>query len=489
MKEKIKFLMEKGYFLDPELLDCLDESSFELINKHLKPEEGTLLNKNLIEELKEKYLKKEETNESINKSKNNIKIIKNYEDSLKKIDVFDFIDHYKIRYHFLSKILQTRLELSDVISINRTFGKMERDKVSLIGLVYSKQITKNGNIILEIEDLTGSMKVLINCNKEELFSKAKDIVVDEVIGVVGNLGNKIVFVNDLFFPDVKMNGSEMKKSEKEEYIAFISDMHIGSKMFLEGEFIKFIKWLNGETGSSDQKNIAKSVKYLFIVGDIVDGIGVYPGQDEELNILDIKEQYTKCAELLSEIRGDLNIIICPGNHDAKRLAEPQPVFDENLAEELYKLPNLTLVTNPSVINVGSYLDFPGFDVLLYHGFSFDYYIDQIESIRFGGGYDRGDLVMKFLLQKRHLAPSHTSTLFVVDPNTDDLIIDTIPDFFVTGHLHKSSISHYGKTTLVCGSCWQSRTAFQDKVGHHPEPCRVPIVNLKTRDVKVMKFCE
>jgi len=490
MKEKIKFLMDQGYFLDPEIINYLDNPTFDLINKYLEPRNGTILNKNLIDELKLKYLKKEDINlKNNNILDDDIKIVKIYEESMKKIEVLDFIEHYKLRYNFLSKILQSRLELSDVISISRTFSKMERDRVALIGIVYDKQITKNGNIMLEIEDLTGSMKVLINNNKQEMFEKAKDIVMDEVIGIVGSMGNKIVFANDLFFPEVTLNGSEMKKSINEDYIAFISDIHVGSKMFLEEEFLKFIKWLNGESGSSEQKKIAKSVKYLIIAGDIIDGIGVYPGQEQELEILDIKGQYDKCAELLNKIRKDIKIIISPGNHDAIRLAEPQPIFDKIYAEELYKSPNITLVTNPSVVNVGSYEGFSGFDILLYHGFSFDYYIDQIESIRFGGGYDRGDLVMKFLLQKRHLAPSHTSTLFVVDPKKDDLIIDKIPDFFISGHLHKSNISHYGKTTMICGSCWQSRTAFQDKVGHHPEPCRVPIINLKTRDVKLMKFCE
>jgi DNA polymerase II small subunit len=490
MKEKIKFLMEKGYFLDPEIIDYLDESTFNLIDKYLEPKEGIVLNKNIINELKTKYLVKSKI---IPKTENiiddDVKIIKNYEDSMKKIEVADFVDHYKLRYNFLSKVLQSRLELSDVISINRTFSKMVRDRVSLIGMVYDKQITKNGNIILEIEDLSGSMKILINNNKKEMFEKAKNIVMDEIIGIVGNMGTKIVFANELFFPEITLNGSEMKKSNNEDHIAFISDIHIGSKMFLEKEFLKFIKWLNGESGSSEQKKIAKSVKYLMIAGDIIDGIGIYPGQDEELNILDIKGQYDKCAELLSKIRKDIKIIISPGNHDATRLAEPQPIFDETLAEGLHQIPNITLITNPGVVNVGSYEGFSGFEVLIYHGFSFDYYIDQIESIRFGGGYDRGDLVMKFLLQKRHLAPSHTSTLFVVDPKKDDLIIDNIPDFFISGHLHKSSVSHYGKTTMISGSCWQSRTAFQDKVGHHPEPCRVPVVNLKTRDVKLMKFCE
>ena len=265
--------------------------------------------------------------------------------------------------------------------------------------------------------------------------------------------------------------------------------YVGSKMFLENQFLDFIKWINGETGSSEQKEMAKSVKYLFVIGDIVDGIGIYPNQEKELNVFDLKEQYKLCADLLSMIRKDVQIFICPGNHDAIRLAEPQLAFDKELAESLYNLKNTTLVSNPSMINIGSYNGFSGFDVLLYHGYSFDYYIDQIESIRFGGGYDRGDLVMKFLLQKRHLAPSHGSTPIIIDIDEDNLIIDKVPDFFASGHIHKTSISNYGKTTMISGSCWQSRTSFQDKVGHHPEPGRVPIINLKTRDVKLMKFCD
>nr|MBA4405165.1 DNA polymerase II [Nanoarchaeum sp.] len=248
-------------------------------------------------------------------------------------------------------------------------------------------------------------------------------------------------------------------------------------------------WLNGESGSSEQKQVAMAVKYLIIVGDIVDGVGVYPGQEEELSIKELSQQYDKLSEYLKQIRNDIKIVICPGNHDAIRLSEPQPLFDKTLAKSLWELPNVFLVTNPSVVNIGSYDSFSGLNILLYHGYSFDYYIDQVDSIRNNGGYDRADLVMKFLLQKRHLAPSHTSSLFVVDPIRDHMIIEEIPDIFASGHIHKSSVSQYGKTTMICGSCWQATTKFQEKVGHHPEPCRVPIVNLKTREVKVLKFME
>ena len=70
---------------------------------------------------------------------------------------------------------------------------------------------------------------------------------------------------------------------------------------------------------------------------------------------------------------------------------------------------------------------------------------------------------------------------------DQLVIEQVPDFFVTGHIHKSKAAAYRNVTMICGSCWQSRTAFQEKVGHNPEPARVPVLNLQTRKFKLLKF--
>jgi len=41
--------------------------------------------------------------------------------------------------------------------------------------------------------------------------------------------------------------------------------------------------------------------------------------------------------------------------------------------------------------------------------------------------------------------------------------------------------------MISGSCWQAKTSFQEKLGHEPEPARVPLVNLKTREIKILKF--
>ena len=47
--------------------------------------------------------------------------------------------------------------------------------LSIIAIVSNKSITKNKNIILEVEDLTGKIKLLINQNKVAIFEKGKEM--------------------------------------------------------------------------------------------------------------------------------------------------------------------------------------------------------------------------------------------------------------------------------------------------------------------------
>jgi DNA polymerase II small subunit len=413
-------------------------------------------------------------------------VLKNYKDKDIKITVQTFVDHYRVRYKFLRKILQSRQDLSDAISIDRIKNRRKGDKISTIGLIYSKDYTKNKHVLLELEDITGSLKCIIMNNKEELFNLSKDLVCDEVIGIKGTVADGLVFIDEVYFPDVPLD-EPIKKGQNDENVAFISDVQIGSKKFLRKSFMKFIKWINGNEGTLKQKKEALKIKYLFVVGDVVDGVGIYPGQESDLEIKDISDQYSECAKLFSKIRKDIQIIFSPGNHDAVRLAEPQPVFEKSLSEDLWKMENVTMVTNPALVNVCATKNFEGLDVLMYHGFSFDFYVNQLDNIRNKGGYDNICGLMKLLLQKRHMAPSHNSNLSIIDPEEDYMIIDKVPDIFVTGHVHKAKLGQYGKTTLISSSCWQDKTEYEEKLGHSPEPGRVAIINVKTRETKFMKF--
>lgn len=418
--------------------------------------------------------------------KSNIKITFSYDEESKKRSIQDFIGFYNSRFEIIKNMLKNRRELQSISSINRIKAKRDRESVSLIGMVMSKQTYKSGNLGLTIEDSTGSITVLINKSKRELYNIAKDIVLDDIIGVSGTSGNNIVFANNILLPDIPLN-KELKKSPEEGYMIVLSDFHIGSNNFLEEEFNRFLDWIQGNVGNEKQKELASKIKYIFILGDLVDGIGIYPGQSEELVIKDIYEQYQVCADYLKKIPSHIQLIIIPGNHDAMRLAEPQPQLYKDLAAPIWELSNVTLLSNPSYVNIHSSENFSGFDILMYHGYSFTHYADVVESIRMKGGVDRADLIMKFLLQRRHLAPSHTSNLFIPDESKDSLVINKVPDFFLTGHLHKSVVANYRNTTMICGSCWQAKTEFMEKVGVHPEPAKVPIVNLQTREVKVLRF--
>lgn len=405
-----------------------------------------------------------------------------------KRDVNKFVSHFKARYESLKRILLNRQELQDSISITRLARKQEGEAVSIIGLVLDKKETKNGNVKVTIEDPTGTIDALITKTRQEAFDTAKDLVLDEVIGISGVMGNKILFSNSLYLPDIPVS-HELKKSKDESYAVFISDIHFGIKNFLRDDFMKFVMWLKEEYGTEQQRETARKVKYLFITGDVVEGVGIYPGQEEDLEIKDIYQQYEEATKYLSMIPQRIKIIICGGNHDAMRISEPQPQFDPKISKGFYEIPNMVIVSNPAMVNIHSSEDFPGFDVLMYHGFSFPYFADNVTSLREKGGIARCDLIMKFLLQRRHLAPSHNSNLYVPNEEYDPLVIENIPDLFISGHIHQITVGNYRNISLINSSCWVVQSEDNAKRGIIPHPAKIPIMNLKTREVKIMNFLD
>jgi len=472
----IQDFLEKGYLLSPDLEDEIDKKFLEEINKKVRTANKPLIiNKdlhkvirktktqininwmefersralmekgkngkvyetfldimeyNIDEEKKEKLdtmleeiKKPEDILELTNGDgiEHNVIVLENYKEDAKKRDVQDFVAYFKARYNSLKEILQNRSDLQNVMSINRLTGKNKVPKAEIIGMIIEKRMTKNGCVSITVEDPTGQITAIINKDKHELLQLAKNLVTDEVIGIKGGLSGQVIFVNEILTPDVPLT-KEIKKAQDEAYAVFISDIHIGSNLFLLKDFMRFIEWINGKSGNKEQKEAARKTKYIFIVGDIVDGVGIYPEQDKELAIKDIREQYEKAAELLSLIRNDIKIIICPGNHDALRISEPQPALNKDMADNLIKMSNVIMVSNPALVNIHSSKDFPGFDILMYHGYSFDYYASNVDYIRTGGGYDKPELIMRFLLQKRHLAPTHGSNLYIPD-NKKDMMKD------------------------------------------------------------------
>lgn len=519
-EEILKFFMRKGFLLDNEMLnfflqlqdketadkivDKIKTLSSEriitksLIDKNLngmrdvfssleekkkKIVERFFVNLNLsIEIKKERFLEVGLESENggedeagrLEEVANHLKIILPYITPPKKLKVEDFIRYFRNRYTEMKEILQERTELNNLTSLDRISG--QRQGVSVIVFVSDKRVTKNKNILLEIEDLTGRGLALINQNKPELYEKAKDILLDEVVGLRCSGSREMLFVNDIIYPNAAI--AEKKKADREVYALFTSDLHVGSDRFFEENFLKFIDFINGKLNHKEE---VKKIKYLFLTGDNVDGIGVFPGQENHLYIKDIKEQYEKLASLLKKIRKDIRIIMCPGQHDAVRVAEPQPAIEEFFAPELYKISSLTLVTNPCYVTLQE-----GFSVLMYHGAGFHGVINDIESLRIANAHDSPTRVVKELLKRRHLAPTHSNVTYIPGEK-DSLMIRKIPDIITTGELHKPEVDSYNNILIIANSCWQDITPYEEKMGNHPDPCKASMLNLKTREIKILDF--
>ena len=374
----------------------------------------------------------------------------------------NLIAYFKSRYEKLSNILSKRPELRNFTKIADIDESQE--SLSLILMVREIRTSKNGHKIVEFEDDTGNISILFSNNNEELFAEAEKLVRDEVIGVIANKSKDSGFA----FGQQIINPGVLSVPEKEMDfgIVFLSDVHIGSLTFLEDAFQRFIDWINCEFGTEEQRRIAEDVKYLVIGGDIVDGIGVYPNQEKELAIKDITQQYNEAARFLGNIRSDIKIIIAPGNHDASRVAEPQPAVPEEYAKALYELDNVEFISNPGVVSLD------GIKVLIYHGRSFDDLVMAVKQFT----HERNDLLMEELLQKRHLAPIYGERTPLASELEDYLVIDEVPDVFHTGHVHINTYKRFKGIHLINSGTFQTQTEFQKIYNIEPTPAEVPVLH-------------
>jgi DNA polymerase II small subunit len=165
----------------------------------------------------------------------------------------------------------------------------------------------------------------------------------------------------------------------------------------------------------------------------------------------------------------------PGNHDAVRLAEPQPA----LPEEIRKL------FDPSVMFVGNpcYLQIEGRTILAYHGRSMDDFVSSVRNLKYS---EPGD-IMREMLRRRHMAPIYGGKTAIAPEQKDYLLIDRVPEIFVTGHVHACAIGEYRGIKLINASAWQSQTAFQRMHNQMPDPAKVPMIHLGTGEVWIEDF--
>lgn len=376
----------------------------------------------------------------------------------------DFQRYFEHRFQTLGNMIRNRREMRGSLQISKAKRKMSEMK--FICIVNNVRSTKGGHTMIEVEDGSDVVTVLV----PNTANGGSNLVPDEVIGVIGKPGknNDLIIAERIFRPDIpgkkRFSGCDDPISA-----AFVGDIHVGSNAFMQDKWDKFMKWLN----NGDE--ISSSIKYMVMPGDMVDGIGIYPRQEEELLIHDIYEQYEELARLLEAVPDHIRIVISPGNHDAVRPAEPQPALPNNITKLLPS--EITFVGNPSTVLLH------GVEVLIYHGKGIDDFISTVPSLT----YENPLASMIEMLNKRHVAPTYGGKTPIAPEKEDYLIIDTVPDIFVTGHVHWVGVDEYKGVRLINASAWQTQTAYQKMRNIDPIPAMVPIVNLQTGRARIKEF--
>ena len=378
-----------------------------------------------------------------------------------------FVSLFNDRFTTLSRLVRRNPSMRDAGPLSALNPDEENQA---IGMIAEIQNYPNGRTKVVLEDTDNRINIML---KEE-EGNPLNLLNDEVIGVSGKLNRQgnLLYVNS---PIVRPHLGRYRESARSEepYIAlFISDIHLGSGTFKENEWNKFISWLNGEVDY--HKEWIPDPGYLVIAGDAVDGIDSYPGQEEDLSITDVWEQYSTLSKSISKIPHEIQTVIMPGNHDAVRLMEPQLPLPDKVIKDFGD--NLTFTANPVLLNLA------GVQVLCYHGKS----LDDLVSLR-DLTYDNPMSMMKELLNRRHLAPIYGAKTPLAPEKQDHMLIREVPDIFVTGHVHSFGIERYNGVLMLNPGTWQAQTDYQKMMGFQPQPCRAVAVNLQTFDTQVLDF--
>jgi len=372
------------------------------------------------------------------------------------------------RFNKLKQIMSDRPESKKVKDIESVKSVTKNDdELYVWGLVTDRKSDRNITKIT-VEDPTSSMEIVVF--EGDLKDAADTLLMDQfAMFKIVPAKNGGFFAKDIILPDIPEHTTNRSKTET--YAVFLSDLHVGSKFFMEEELSEFIKWIS----SADP--IARKIRFVVIGGDLIDGVGVFPGQDKVLDQLTTEDQLQKTFEVLDKIPKHIKVFLISGNHDAGRKALPQPAIPKMYNSELWDRENFFMLGNPSMVSLN------GVKVLMYHGQS----IDDVVRTTPGVSYDKPAAVMRHFLKARHMSPIYGSRTPIAPETEDMMVIDDVPDIFHSGHVHFVGLDMYKGVLIVNSGAWQRQTDFQESVGITPTPGMAIIVNLQTMKVYQKDF--
>ncbi len=354
------------------------------------------------------------------------------------------------RYEQLSTILKNNIkEQTPLLKQNLTKEQIPKDiNGILIGMVQDTRVLTTNKFVIQLEN--PKSEILTRCvmvQDSESFPGYRDILRDSVVGIIGVLPKNFQggYITAFWGKDIirpSFQQKEFRATTDSHKILFVSDIHFGSQNFVRSVFAKLIKFLTLNDLDSQFQKLASEISTLMIVGDLVEGVGLFPDQRSAILYHSLQTQYEGLSVLLRDIPKNINIIVIPGEHDATQIPNPQPAIDKKIAKTLLELPNLKSFGNPIRISIEN------MSILAFHGqknevlFEKHFHLDPINPI----------IGIQHLLEYRHLYPEYGSFNPIAPYKRDYLVIDEIPDVVVSGHFHQAHFNEYkGVKIITCGS--------------------------------------
>lgn len=487
-KEIIEYCNSRNQFIDKESIELLEKEEHwkTIVKQIIEPlisaklvSEKLLKHDSKLGNVKEEVVIKKTVFKALAKETDaNFRVMEEYEVTNKSYSegkIKDFLNYFNDKYEFLQGLLTHRVGFSPK-SLDKIKGLQKYAEIDIIGMVVKKWISKNDNITIELDSPEGRCIAIVSKDDLQSSRDAGKVLIDDVIGIKGKkYADEVIIVKSFLWPDLVQKTP--KHAEQDVSVCLISDMHIGSKLFMEKEFAKFLSWINGNATSGKELERIGKIKYLIIAGDNVDGIGVYPDQYDELAIRDIYGQYNKFAELIKQIPDYIEIFVCPGQHDAVRRADPQPAIEKEYLGEIFEQDNFHSLGSPS------WIDIEGFKSMIYHGASHHDMYSAMSHL----DAKQPEKAMEELLRRRDLSTGFGQNQPYVPEQNDYMLIREEPDFYFAGDMHHKGYSQYRGCMNVNAGCWQLQTEFQTKMGHVPTPGIAIEINLKTRKLTENNF--
>ena len=115
----------------------------------------------------------------------------------------DFVRYFNDRMARLKRMLRNRRELIGAVPVGAIKARRHDREVRTIAMVTEVRRTPNGRIIADIEDETGSFRILLPAEDRPPVNLMRD----EVIGIVGKLSNEgdIIWVQNVVRPDLPLS--------------------------------------------------------------------------------------------------------------------------------------------------------------------------------------------------------------------------------------------------------------------------------------------